>query len=720
MKPCTQCGTPMTSDSPQGLCARCLLSVAMADDAAAAVDSGATQAAPGGSAPAVAIIDIGDAGEVARRLPQFEIMGLLGRGGMGVVYKARQTQLDRIVALKILPPADAASRGFVERFRREARSLAKLSHPNIVSVYDFGESNGLFFFVMEFVDGLSLREMIRGHRLMPAEALTIVPRICDALQFAHEEGVVHRDIKPENILMDKRGRVKVADFGLAKLLGREETDPRLTVSGAVLGTPRYMAPEQSENPESVDHRADIYSLGVVFYELLTGELPVGRFPLPSEKVQIDVRLDEIVLHALDRDVQRRYQHASEVRNDVEEVTSKPPAVSSPKSPLEAPPSPKRPFPTIYAVFAPLIVAAGFFAALPLWNLRFPGCLLGGVVIFVALYGAAALGRRYLLVSAANWKADSRSRRALRLGAMLALCLVGYYFVLASTLARLQGAPLCFPPRDVEAFEQSSKGKEYELVRQLSAYKKSVPMVELNRHSWESAGIELDAFEWNCFRGRAPYFDSGWSSKFYFNLVFGFCFLSLAALMPFVATKSRARSLKGIPGKRPRVWPAFILPLAIPAGWCVNEYTAILIDVAHDPHPMYTTGGNATVNEPVEDVLPRLEQAIHAAGYVSSDRGTWGMDTVPQGEPIGQAGFINYLSKTSPFDQWHWRGGLLVSSCPHITVSFVAGDQPAETLVTLSIWQLGNAHLDTAPWHGMVESFLSSGKSADKKLPASGH
>jgi serine/threonine protein kinase len=292
---CPQCGTPVTSDSPERLCARCLLSVAMKGAGTPSPRDTATEAAApgGGSRPAAVNIDIADAAEVARRLPQFEILELLGRGGMGVVYKARQIQLDRIVALKILPPQDAASAGFIERFRREARSLGKLAHPNIVNVHDFGETNGLYYFVMEFVDGVNLREMIRGQRLTSAEALAVVPKICDALQFAHEEGIVHRDIKPENILIDKKGRVKIADFGLAKLLGREETDPRLTVSGATLGTPRYMAPEQAEKPGSVDHRADIYSLGVVFYEMLTGELPMGRFLPPSQKVQVDVRLDAI-------------------------------------------------------------------------------------------------------------------------------------------------------------------------------------------------------------------------------------------------------------------------------------------------------------------------------------------------------------------------------------------------------------------------------------------
>jgi serine/threonine protein kinase len=277
------------------------------------------------------MIDISDLSEVAKRLPQFEILELIGRGGMGVVYKARQPQLDRIVALKILPPLDALSPDFVARFTREARSLAKLNHPNIVHVHDFGETGGLYYIIMEYVDGANLRQLLESRRLTPAEALAIVPKICDALEYAHEEGLVHRDIKPENLLIDKRGRVRIADFGLAKLLRREALDLSLTLSGMSLGTIRYMAPEQMDRPDTVDHRADIYSLGVVIYEMLTGELPVGRFDLPSQKAPVDARLDQIVLHALERDVDRRYQHASEVRTDVERVSATPASVV-PKTP----------------------------------------------------------------------------------------------------------------------------------------------------------------------------------------------------------------------------------------------------------------------------------------------------------------------------------------------------------------------------------------------------
>jgi predicted Ser/Thr protein kinase len=263
-------------------------------------------------------------GELAARFPQLEILELLGRGGMGAVYKARQKQLDRLVALKILPPGVETDPSFEERFTCEARALARLSHPNIVAVHDYGRAGEFHYFIMEFVDGVNLRQMEHAGRLAPREALQIIPQICEALQFAHDEGIVHRDIKPENILLDKRGRVKIADFGLAKLLEPNETDRTITQAGHVMGTPHYMAPEQVEKPATVDHRADIYSLGVVFYEMLTGELPLGRFAVPSSRmggVQIDVRLDEVVLRTLEKEPERRYQQASALKTEVETIAT---------------------------------------------------------------------------------------------------------------------------------------------------------------------------------------------------------------------------------------------------------------------------------------------------------------------------------------------------------------------------------------------------------------
>jgi len=258
---------------------------------------------------------------MAKLFPQLEIIELLGQGGMGAVYKARQPRLNRFVALKILSPEKQNNPQFAERFEREARALAWLNQPNIVTVYDFGETQGMFYLLMEFVDGLSLRQLLQQRRLAPTEALAIVIQICQALQYAHEQGVIHRDIKPENILLDKKGQVKIADFGIVKLMEPEPQDISLTGAADVVGTPHYMAPEQIEKPQTVDQRADIYSLGVVFYEMLTGELPLGKFQPPSQKVQIDVRLDEVVLHALEKEPARRYQEAGAVKTAVETIVN---------------------------------------------------------------------------------------------------------------------------------------------------------------------------------------------------------------------------------------------------------------------------------------------------------------------------------------------------------------------------------------------------------------
>ena len=151
----------------------------------------------------------------------------------------------------------------------------------------------------------------------------LVPKICEALQFAHDEGILHRDIKPENILLDTRGRVKIADFGIAKLVGEAREKVTLTASGLAVGTPHYMAPEQLEHPQDVDQRADIYSLGVVFYEMLTGELPIGRFAPPSQKSSVDARVDEVVFHALEKEREKRFRTAGEVKTSVEAITSNP-------------------------------------------------------------------------------------------------------------------------------------------------------------------------------------------------------------------------------------------------------------------------------------------------------------------------------------------------------------------------------------------------------------
>ena len=311
---CPACHQPLHADAPQGLCPQCLAKSALGSQPGTE-ETLASGSKLGGSGPAAIQT------EIARLFPQLEILEPLGQGGMGMVYKARQLQLDRVVALKVMRADLSRDPAFAERFAREARALAKLNHPNIVSVFDFGQSGGHCWILMEYVDGTNLRELLRTKTLQPREALGIVPKVCDALQYAHDEGIVHRDIKPENILLDKKGRVKIADFGLAKLVGKDTSEFNLTATGMTLGTPRYMAPEQFDKPQEVDHRADIYSLGVVLYEMLTGEVPMGRFAPPSATIGVDVRLDEIVLRTLEKEPSRRYQHVSEVRTQVESVTA---------------------------------------------------------------------------------------------------------------------------------------------------------------------------------------------------------------------------------------------------------------------------------------------------------------------------------------------------------------------------------------------------------------
>ena len=256
--------------------------------------------------------------ELAPHFPQLEILQCLGRGGMGVVYKTRQKSLNRFAALKLLAPERARDGDFARRFTREAHALAALNHPHIVTVYDFGRAGGFYFLLMEFVDGVNLRQAMSAKRFTPKQALAVVPPVCEALQYAHDHGIVHRDIKPENLLLDKEGRVKIADFGIAKILG-DDSNTGLAESQPA-GTPQYMAPEQKDR-QNADHRADIYSLGVVLYEMLTGELPGAKLQPPSSKVQIDVRLDEVVLRALEQKPEMRYATVAEFRTQVELATA---------------------------------------------------------------------------------------------------------------------------------------------------------------------------------------------------------------------------------------------------------------------------------------------------------------------------------------------------------------------------------------------------------------
>ena len=348
---CPQCGDRLPADVPHGICPKCMLSLGFDEPGEGSEPAFRPTREPARrfSPPLPS--------DLAAHFPQLEILELLGQGGMGAVYRARQKTLDRVVALKVLPPEVGQDPAFAERFTREAQALARLTHPNIVMVFDFGETDGYYFFIMEYVDGVNLRQSLHAGRLTPEQALAIVPQVCEALQYAHDQGIVHRDIKPENVLLDKRGRVKIADFGLAKLLGRPGGRLSLTGTGQVMGTPHYMAPEQMEKPLTVDHRADIYSLGVVFYELLTGELPIGRFAPPSQKTNVSVDLDQVVLRTLEKEPDRRYQHASEVKTAVEALGGMPGTSTPVASSALAPTRLRVPF-TIDKVYGGLARADG--------------------------------------------------------------------------------------------------------------------------------------------------------------------------------------------------------------------------------------------------------------------------------------------------------------------------------------------------------------------------
>src|SRR5262245_61415937 len=283
------------------LCPRCLVGLALTPAAPA----------PAGAPPPPSLA------ELQPLFPAFELQALLGRGGMGAVYRARHLKFDRTVAIKVLLPDLVADPAFAERFEREARALALLDHRGIVGIHDFGRAGPFFHLVMEFVDGASLRDLLAQGRLTPREVLSFVPQLCDALQYAHDHRVVHRDIKPENILVDQEGRVRIADFGLAKLLGHEPSAVGLTLTAQAMGTPHYMAPEQVQAAATVDHRADLYSLGVVLYEMLTGALPIGRFQPPSAKAATPPSFDPVVMKSLENDPAQRYQKANDVKRAVE-------------------------------------------------------------------------------------------------------------------------------------------------------------------------------------------------------------------------------------------------------------------------------------------------------------------------------------------------------------------------------------------------------------------
>ena len=265
---------------------------------------------------------------IGRVVDGFRIEEQIGKGGMGVVYLATQLSLNRPIAIKVLPESVIDQPQFLERFHREVDILSRLSHPNIVTVLERGEVEGKPYVAMEFVKGTSLREIMRKGPLPRHDALSIVRDVLSALDHAHQAGVVHRDIKPENVLVAPGNIVKVADFGLSRLMEGEEKT-RLTVTHLMLGTYEYMSPEQRERAKEADERSDLYATGVVLYEMLAGELPIGHFePLSRKRPgECDRRVDAIVERSLSKEPANRYQRASEMGSAVSRLLTPAPAES---------------------------------------------------------------------------------------------------------------------------------------------------------------------------------------------------------------------------------------------------------------------------------------------------------------------------------------------------------------------------------------------------------
>ncbi|RYD62395.1 MAG: serine/threonine protein kinase, partial [Verrucomicrobiaceae bacterium] len=314
---CPRCTAPLAGGIVDGLCARCLGSLNF--DSLTRIGGAADE-----ELHAVPTVE-----ELAEFFPQLDVLSLIGRGGMGVVYKARQKSLHRHVALKLLAPERAGDPMFARRFASEARSLAALNHPHIVGVHDFGEAGGYFYLLMEFVDGVNLRQLIQSRQLTADEALEIITPVCEALQAAHDRGIVHRDVKPENLLIDRNGTVKIADFGIARMMDEAITEgtPEIVqnhpaVHTLAVGTPDYAAPEQRISAPC-DHRVDIYSLGVVLYEMITGQRPdSGQITPPSKRAAIDMRIDEVLLKALQQEPDQRFRTVAEFRERFEEAKEK--------------------------------------------------------------------------------------------------------------------------------------------------------------------------------------------------------------------------------------------------------------------------------------------------------------------------------------------------------------------------------------------------------------
>lgn len=262
------------------------------------------------------------------KIGEYQITGKIGQGGVAEIYKARQESLDRDVAIKILSKKLSDDEDIVRRFERESMVIAKLNHPNIVHVIDKGYTSGRYYFVMSYIDGTSLRQVIDSAKVPFNTKLEMLVQVCKALDYAHKNGVIHRDIKPANVLIDRQGNALVADFGIAQILGTPDNE--VTSTDVIMGTLAYMSPEQKISSTNVDHTTDIYAVGVMLYEILCGKKPLGHFRLPSEiNPNLSKEFDRIVQKCMAQESKDRYQKVVELKDDLLNMMKSPETIQTP-------------------------------------------------------------------------------------------------------------------------------------------------------------------------------------------------------------------------------------------------------------------------------------------------------------------------------------------------------------------------------------------------------
>jgi predicted Ser/Thr protein kinase len=665
VKECPQCHRVCAPDSPEGLCPQCLAQVGLGSDISA---PGATininplaESAPGTRVPPAPV-------DLAAQFPQLEILELLGVGGMGMVYKARQPRLDRFVALKILPTDSNRGASFAERFEREAKALAKLNHPGIVAIYDFGQTGQYYYFVMEYVDGMNLRQLLNTQTLESRQALELVTQICTALQFAHDEGVVHRDIKPENILLNKKGQVKIADFGLAKLLGAAP-DTALTMSQAAMGTFNYMAPEQRENAQKVDHRADIYSLGVVFYEMLTGEVPMGRFEAPSKRARIDVRLDEVVLHALEREPARRYQHVSEVKTGVETIASTLPSV--PVAAKSSQDVSGRPVPCFFWWRAYGIFFVGWLATKLLWNFRSPGCWFAcsGMAALVVWVSLARI--RLLPEALSSYQKMAPWRKVVELVVCFLNLMFGFVFLISGLFNYWEQSPLHSSVASISGTEYAAlfKGKEYRLLQGFAAFTPDIPTVEMVENSSPHDGLLV---------GWAEHGPGHHYTNLFPNLFLGcLCILLLpyGLIGGMGLTGMKFLPFAWLPARASLAVSAVVLGSLLPI--CAFSTWAGVAQGGYDFK--VTRDFNCKTN--IDGVIAAIQKWVELNGYAMGDDDNWVLNSTPKWKPVGEVR-LREAWKPSPFDRWRSTLTTFHRISPGLSFVLVSSENPVETHITV--------------------------------------